>query len=1426
MGISSPLFIGLDTAPAGATSITTLTQSFFNENTQNGFTVAVPQGSEAPSGCADPTTGCDYSSSVLGVDESASDGPATISPSESITYPCLTEAPGSEGTTSGSSLGDCDLPDGTTYNGPVPGADYQDPTATPASDETGTLRLTTDAQYQVGGVFYSTSFPTAEGLDMEFNTYQWTDSLNEHAAGDGIGFVLAAANPTDPQPPSSPGPVGGDLGYSSDWLGYNTAQSGQTCSDAGGDTPQSDDSDTGGSSGCYLQKSTHHEYGADDGIPYGYLGFGLDTYGDYANPAFQGQGCQTTGGISGDSSLGLSIDTASAEYPEAISVKGPGDGTDGYCLLDSTAENYSGLNAQSSLAYHDYADGGTLGTGTTSGTNTLSPGEYCATGTTLPAVCVSNNGTDGSGGPSYLLTQFGATGGTFDLSLDTGSGAQSTTPLSYDASASAVETALDALSAGITVSGGPLPTTETVNFPSSTTVNSFSSDPTDLTPSATAFNSDSLDSVPISLDEGTSDDLTRPAPTQVEVLLNTGTSADPMSLSGCTGNSVAPGYWGICVLPLSFSDTTDASHPVFMTDKLPSDSYAPSNWLDANGVPKQMVFGWTASTGASVEIHEVNHLGVQTTNGTLPLLDVSTEDSEGPNSGDPATTGNFVSQPSGSYGNDSSPTFTITPTLLYSNDVSGADYGGPETQPITLTETFDSHIDLTDAVVTSAEDGADNSWNCSISGQVLTCTIDPSTEPAHEFNPNGANLTLPLITVRGDTVDASSGTLTTTAEISSADGLPASTSESGTAQATTAPTDQVSLSSGTNPTTTGTSVTYTATVTGTGSTPPTGSVTFEDAGTPITSNSNQTVSSCGSNGIVSLTPATSPGADYSTATCTVDYVNTTGSPHPITTPYTGDSNYSSATSNTYDETVNSAAPSPTDVVTLSSGTNATGPGSSVTYTATVTGSGGTAPTGHVTFEDNGTAIVSDWNQTVSGCGTGGIVNLVPGSGSVSTATCTVDYLSTSGSPHPITTPYGGDSNYNTASSNTYDETVLEVFTLTAVAVPSTTSVGNPVVLIGQGIPAAATGTVTFTSGGTQLCSYNIASASYCTTSTTLAAGSYPVTATYSGDSTYLSETATTSFTLTPPSSTSTPSTSVTIVDLSTTTPYEHSVSLTVPVPGTVTITDQPPASEGSCSVNTDGSINFTPATDYSGVAVCDYTVTLDGVTSPPATVTVTVLPAATSTTLKGNTHKTTAALPVPHGTGPFTYKITKQPPASEGTCSINSSETITFVRKTGYSGAAVCDYAVVDGAGNVSDTASVTFTGGSDVVAAQGVTPENTPITLRTKVPTGRGPDTYTILTHPPASDGTGSFASNGAFTFRPADGFTGVVSFTYEVRNGAGQITQGSVTIRVGSSGAVIPGVHTGEAWASPLYWLAMGLVGVLGGSLVLTGRLKRRQT
>ncbi len=157
---------------------------------------------------------------------------------------------------------------------------------TPDTSGSGALRLTTNGGDAVGAAFYQTSLPTTEGLDVTLDTYQF-----DGTGADGIVFTLAAANPADPTPPATTGPLGGDLGYAAN---------------------------TQGSPGTA-------------GMPYGYLGIGLDVYGNFENtPLAGGSGCTIPSPL-----------VANKAYPESVTARGPGNGTVGYCILGTTATQFN-----------------------------------------------------------------------------------------------------------------------------------------------------------------------------------------------------------------------------------------------------------------------------------------------------------------------------------------------------------------------------------------------------------------------------------------------------------------------------------------------------------------------------------------------------------------------------------------------------------------------------------------------------------------------------------------------------------------------------------------------------------------------------------------------------------------------------------------------------------------------------------------------------------------------------------------------------------------------------------------------------------------------------------------------------------------------------------------------------------------------------
>ena len=168
---------------------------------------------------------------------------------------------------------------------------------TPDGDGSGSLMLTDGGFGEASNVIYGDSFPTADGLDITFDAHMYGGTPLGDTYADGISFDLAAAPPD----PRAVGSTGGALGYSTDQ--------------------------------------------SNPGMPGGYLGVGLDEYGNYSTTTYEGADCNAS-------------DPSWAGYaPNEVTVRGPGNGTSGYCLLSSSLQDDPDPLGSSGIQLHgaDYA---------------------------------------------------------------------------------------------------------------------------------------------------------------------------------------------------------------------------------------------------------------------------------------------------------------------------------------------------------------------------------------------------------------------------------------------------------------------------------------------------------------------------------------------------------------------------------------------------------------------------------------------------------------------------------------------------------------------------------------------------------------------------------------------------------------------------------------------------------------------------------------------------------------------------------------------------------------------------------------------------------------------------------------------------------------------------------------------------------------
>ncbi|MFN3646214.1 MAG: Hint domain-containing protein [Gemmobacter sp.] len=177
-----------------------------------------------------------------------------------------------------------------------------------------------------------------------------------------------------------------------------------------------------------------------------------------------------------------------------------------------------------------------------------------------------------------------------------------------------------------------------------------------------------------------------------------------------------------------------------------------------------------------------------------------------------------------------------------------------------------------------------------------------------------------------------------------------------------------------------------------------------------------------------------------------------------------------------------------------------------------------------------------------------------------------------------------------------------------------------------------------------------------------------------------------------------PDTAVTDEDTSVTIPVLANDS--DPNGDTLTVTGAT-ATNGTVTVNPDGTLIYTPNPDYNGPDTITYTVTDGNGGSATSTVAVTVnpvndAPVANDDTASTafNTPVTIAVLANDTDVDGDALAVLGTPTSADGTVTVNPDGTITFTPNAGFSGVAVIDYGVTDGNGG-TDTAQVLVTVGA-----------------------------------------------------------------------------------------------------------------------------------
>ena len=211
----------------------------------------------------------------------------------------------------------------------------------------------------------------------------------------------------------------------------------------------------------------------------------------------------------------------------------------------------------------------------------------------------------------------------------------------------------------------------------------------------------------------------------VEVVYNP--SSSPVTTA--SGLTVPAGDYDVTFTPVG----GPARSLVGALPVVPSGLY-PSSWVNASGFPKQLAFGWVASTGANTDYHEIDNVVVTSLN-PVPQLAVSQT----------------------SYAAS-----TLTPGSPVTYTVAASSSGATENFPVTVTETLPS------GVRPGRRLGHRDGYAGRRRGQQISCTNSTSPFTSGTITVNGV--------VNSSSVTPALIQSSTTAVASSTDASPATSS--------------------------------------------------------------------------------------------------------------------------------------------------------------------------------------------------------------------------------------------------------------------------------------------------------------------------------------------------------------------------------------------------------------------------------------------------------------------------------------------------------------------------------------------------------------------------------------------------------------------------------------------------------------------------
>ncbi len=254
------------------------------------------------------------------------------------------------------------------------------------------------------------------------------------------------------------------------------------------------------------------------------------------------------------------------------------------------------------------------------------------------------------------------------------------------------------------------------------------------------------------------------------------------------------------------------------------------------------------------------------------------------------------------------------------------------------------------------------------------------------------------------------------------------------------------------------------------------------------------------------------------------------------------------------------------------------------------------------------------------------------------------------------------------------------------------------------------------------------------------------------------------------------------------------------VDGTITSAKTTDPSNGSVTVNADGSFEYVPNANFHGTDSFTYTITDNDSATATATVSITVNSVNDVPSAVDDSYSTVedTTLNVPLATGVLANDSTGDPASSiavatgvsNGNLTLNQDGSFTYQPNAGFTGNDTFTYTITDN-DNEQSTATVTIT-----VKSANLVPTATADTYSTNEDTalnisapgvmsndtaGDGTNTVSVVSN--VSNGTLTLNADGSFTYTPNENFNGDDTFTYQLKDEDNETSNALVTITVGAA-------------------------------------------